>query len=728
MNQIIASASVQKLHKTLFAICLYGFLMLLYSGSAKADSGYRLWLKYDKIQDQQYLRHVKSLTGSIGIAGNSPILKTAANELHRGLQGLLGADLPLIKTDSPASGLVLAGTLSSIPALSNEFKNDLNRLGKEGYIIKSINAGEGKAVVILANTDIGTLYGAFHFLRLVQTGDEIAGIDIKNTPSLQWRMLNHWDNIDGSVERGYAGRSIWKWEELPAKIDQRYIDYARANASIGINGVVLNNVNASPQFLSTKYLQKTAALADVFRPYGIRVFLSANFASPKTLGRLKTADPLDSEVQQWWEDKTNEIYKLIPDFGGFLVKANSEGQPGPQDYGRSHSEGANMMAAALAPHKGILIWRAFVYKSANNDRVKDAYAEFKPLDGSFAPNVFVQIKNGPLDFQPREPFSPLFGAMPKTSQMLEFQITQEYLGFSTHLVYLAPLYKETLQADTYASGKGSTISRIIDGSLQGQRMTGIAGVANIGSDTNWTGHPFAQANWYAFGRLAWDPELSSKEIASEWIKMTLTKDEQAEAVILDMMVNSREVLVNYQSPLGLNTLSSVGHHHGPQPWKRMSFHRADKEGLGFDRTASGSNAVSQYFEPVRNIFENIETCPENLLAWFHHVPWNYRMRSGRTFWEELCFKYYSGAASVKEMQEDWQSVKGQTDPETFEAVGTLLQKQHEEAIWWRDACLLYFGKFSGMPLPAGFEKPVYTEEKLKEREEKIKGTKVYSIN
>jgi len=610
--------------------------------------------------------------------------------------GLLGATLPQQSEAEITPGAVLAGTPETVPLFKTKrYSEKLAKLTEGGYLIENVKIEEGSCVVIVANDDKGVLYGIFGFLKLLQTYSSLSKVDIISSPLVQWRMLNHWDNLDGSIERGYAGKSIWKWEDLPGAMDPRYKDYARADASIGINGVVLNNVNSDPEILDARYLAKVAALANVFRPYGIRVFLSANFGCPKVLGHLKTADPLDPSVIAWWKAKTDEIYKLIPDFGGLLVKANSEGQPGPEDYGRTFAQGANMMADALAPHKGVLIWRAFVYKtSMDKDRAKMAYDAFHSFDGKFRSNVLLQIKNGPLDFQPREPFSPLFGAMPHTTEMMELQITQEYLGHSNAFIYLAPLFKEILESDTYSNGKGSTVAKVIDGSLQGQSITGIAGVANIGDDSDWTGYIFGQANWYAFGRLAWNHELSAEKIAREWIKMTITHDTAAIQVILRMMMSSRETLVDYETPLGLNLLCNKGDHYEPRPEVREYFHKADTTGLGFDRTVTGSNMVGQYFPPVSEAFNDIHSCPEKYLTWFHHVPWNYKMTSGRTLWNELCYKYELGVENVIHMQQQWNSLRSAIEPELFANVQRLLIVQRNEAKKWRDVCLKYFEKYS----------------------------------
>ena len=645
------------------AFFLFLFVRLAFlCQTAFADDGYKLWLKYQKVNDKERLQEYRQIITSVSIAGESNRCRVIHDELKNGLSGLLGKEVSF--GNSNKSGSLIIGTprtSSFIKKLNGFFP--FEKLGKEGYFIKSTMRQGQRTLVIVANNDLGLLYGTFHLLRLMQTHQSIENLDVVSSPRIQYRLLDHWDNLDGSVERGYAGKSLWKWDELPKIIDNRYYDYARANASLGINGSVLNNVNANPNILKTEYLKKIAKLADIFRPYGIHVFLSVNFSSPISgqfaleqnrsggIGELTTSDPLDPEVRHWWEKKVKEIYSLVPDFGGFLVKANSEGMPGPQDYNRTHADGANMLAEALEPYHGIVMWRAFVYNAeVDPDRVKRAYKEFVPLDGKFRNNVFIQAKNGPLDFQPREPVQPLFGAMPKTPLMLELQVTQEYLGHSTHLVYLAPMWKEYFQFDMYSKGQGSTLASIIDGASNHYQMTGIAGVTNIGDDRNWCGHFFAQANWFAYGRLAWDHSLSSEEIADEWITMTISNDSAAVYTIQSMMMGSREACVNYMTPLGLHHIMQVDFHYGPGPqhntgredWRSTYYHRADSIGLGFDRSSTGSNAVSQYFFPLKETFDNVNTCPEKYLLWFHHVRWDFKMKSGKTLWEELCAKYYSG--------------------------------------------------------------------------------------
>ena len=596
----------------------------------------------------------------------------------------------------------------------------IKSLGEDGY---RIAGNKLMGITIQSSTEKGLLYGAYHLLRLQATGKDLGNINLSESPKYDLRILNHWDNLNRTVERGYAGYSLWKWEELPDVKSSRYKEYARANASIGINGTVLNNVNASPNILKIDYLEKIKVLADIFRPYGIKVYLSVNFSSPKVIGGLSDSDPLNPEVRKWWKNKVNEIYRFIPDFGGFLVKANSEGEPGPQDYGRTHADGANMLADALKPYHGIVMWRAFVYAPNGDDRAKQAYDEFVPLDGKFRNNVIIQVKNGPVDFQPREPFTPLFGAMQKTPVMPELQITQEYLGFSNHLVYLGSQWKEFFESDTYCKGSGSTVAKVTDGSIYEQDFSAIAGVANIGEDMNWCGHHFAQANWYAFGRLAWNHTLSPEEIADEWIRQTFSDDVEFINPVKKMMMSSWEVAVSYMMPLGLHHIFAWGHHYGPEPWSEVNgarpdwlpkyYHQADTNGIGFNRTGSGSDAVSQYFSPLKEEFNNIKTCPENLLLWFHHVSWNYKMKDGNILWDELCYKYDTGVQQVREFQKTWDKLEKYVDAERFYHVQERLKIQTRDAVWWKDACLLYFQTFSGLPIPYELERPVHELDELK---------------
>lgn len=570
-----------------------------------------------------------------------------------------------------------------------------------------LNLGEGYMLTdssIIASSSIGVLYGAYDLLRLQETGN-LSHLSKTEKPAVNLRILNHWDNLDGSIERGYAGKSIWKWDEIildkagefkniSKDLRNRLITYARSNASIGINGAVLNNVNASPQMMTSEYLHKVKVIADIFRPYGIRVYLSINFASPMALGYTKTADPLDMKVQLWWKKKAKEIYASIPDFGGFLVKANSEGQPGPGDYHRSHADGANMLADALKPFGGIVMWRSFVYGANHKgeDRVKQAVSEFKYQDGKFRDNVILQSKNGPLDFQPREPYAPIFDNIHQTPQIAELQITQEYLGQSKHLVYLAPMWKEFFRF------------------VSPDKLKGIAGVSNIGDNANWCGHPFSQANWYAFGRLAWNPSISSEEIAHEWLIQTYgCKDERFTKPVEMMMLTSREACVNYMMPLGLHHIFKFDHHYGPEPdgfkaeypleWCPVYYHQADSNGIGFNRSSDGTDAVGQYPEPYRSLYDNLATCPEEYLLWFHHVPWNYRMKSGSTLWEELCMRYNMGVSMVETYRDYWHTSTKEYMKDhitEWEMTDSLLNVQLASAKEWRDVCLKYFQTFSKM--------------------------------
>lgn len=613
-----------------------------------------------------------------------------------------------------------------------ELENNWRGKNVELKIDKSLNLGEGYNIyarpaqqgdniqyeaTITASNPIGLLYGAYELIRLQNTDAYNTGsgnqqnfskaIDETEKPQVGLRILNHWDNLDGSIERGYAGKSIFKWEEIKLgkngkggsiskSLHDRLITYARANASLGINGSVLNNVNASPKMMTAEYINKVKVIANILRPYGIRVYLSINFASPMALGYTKTADPLDKKVQQWWKKKAKEIYAIIPDFGGFLVKANSEGQPGPGDYHRTHADGANMLADAVKPYGGIIMWRSFVYGANHKgeDRVKQAVSEFKGMDGKFRDNVILQSKNGPLDFQPREPYAPIFDNIKQTPQIAELQITQEYLGQSKHLTYLAPMWKEFF------------------GFVNPDRLVGISGVANIGDDANWCGHPFSQANWYAFGRLAWNPSLTAEEIAHEWLVQTYeNQDEKFTKPVEMMMMTSREACVNYMMPLGLHHIFKFDHHYGPEPdgfiasypleWCPVYYHKADAQGIGFDRSSKGTDAVGQYPEPYRSLYDNIETCPEEYLLWFHHVPWTYKMKSGSTLWQELCMKYNMGVAMVEVYRDFWhtsakQYMKGHE--QEWQHTDSLLNVQLENAKEWRNTCLKYFQTFSKMKI------------------------------
>ncbi|MCW3089017.1 MAG: alpha-glucuronidase [Ferruginibacter sp.] len=694
------------------------FILFLPVLKTVAENGYDCWLRYTPVENKQLLQTYKQAISAIQFPGTTEILQAARKELMKGLNRILQSNVAL--TNDPASANLILGAAMLPTDIKASLKSELAKAGTEGFVISSQSIHQRKCIVIAANTDVGVLYGVFHFLRLLQTRQPVNSLQVLSVPRLKLRLLNHWDNLNRTVERGYAGFSIWNWHTLPDYIDQRYIDYARANASIGINGCVLTNVNANATVLTRAYLEKVKALANTFRPYGIKVYLSARFSAPVEIGGLKTADPLDGAVKQWWTDKMNEIYSLIPDFGGFIVKANSEGQPGPQNYGRTHADGANMLADAIAPHHGIIMWRAFVYSNeVPDDRHKQAFSEFVPLDGKFRDNVMVQVKNGAIDFMPREPFHPLFGAMPKTPLMMEFQVTQEYLGQGTHLVYLAPLFKECLDSDTWSKGKGSTVAKVIDGSLDNHELSGLAGVANIGNDIDWTGHPFGQANWYALGRLSWDHALSSEQIAEEWIRMSFNNDIDFVKAVKKMMLSSREIMVKYMNPVGLHHIMATGHHYGPAPWvsnlqrpewNPAYYHKADSMGIGFNRTVTGSNALGQYKPEAAKLWEDIVTCDEKYLLWFHRVPWDHTMKSGRTLWDELCYQYNNGVDSVRWMQNVWEKQKSKIDEQRYHQVNMLLNIQEKEAVWWRNACLLYFQTFSKRPIPANYEKPDQTLE------------------
>ncbi|AUX21900.1 alpha-glucuronidase [Sorangium cellulosum] len=680
-------------------------------GSLPDEDGAALWLRYPELPIPERLAEYQAAFKRVVKSGSGASLDIAEAELVKGLGGLTGG---AVETGAAVEGpgAVVIGTATADLIKDLPLAARLGALGPEGYLVEAADVGGQPAIVVAGNTEVGVLYGAFALLRHAQTHSALAGLPLTSSPRIKHRILNHWDNLDRSVERGYAGRSIWDWSALPGTLSPRYKDYARANASLGINGTVLTNVNANAQVLTPSYLVKVKALADVFRPYGIKVYLTARFSAPREIGNLSTADPTNASVKQWWTSKVNEIYQQIPDFGGFLVKANSEGQPGPQDYGRTHADGANMLADAVAPHGGIVMWRAFVYSDASPpDRIKEAYEEFKPLDGKFRDNVLVQAKNGPLDFQPREPFHPLFGAMPETPLALELQITKEYLGEDTHLAYLGPLYEEVLAADTYADGEGSTVARVIDGSLHGHETTAIAGVSNVGDDVNWTGSHMNQANWYVFGRMAWNPDSSAETIAEEWVRQTFSNDRVVVEPVVQMMMGSHQALVDYMTPLGLVHIMGSDHHYGPAPWvsnlgraewNPVYYHKADANGIGFDRTSSGSNAVAQYFAPVGQAFGSRDTVSDDFLLFFHRVGWKDELSSGRTLWEELVHRYSHGVDEVAVMREAWKSVEGRIDDKRFAEVADFLEIQHYEARWWRDACLAYFGQVSKLQVPSGY--------------------------
>ncbi len=697
-----------------------------YREAAEREDGYRLWLRYERVAEPLRSSYL-GLVSAIRFPADGEVSAAAREELERGLEGLLGEEAFRFEARDGGNGAgasLIVGTLGS-PALADVGipADEADRVGDEGFIIGRRGAaarGGQRPLILAAKSEAGLLYGVFRLLAFMQAHRPIEDFELVSSPSIPLRMLDMWDNLDRTVERGYAGFSIWDWHRLPDLVSPRIADFGRANASVGINAVCPVNVNADALVLREDYLDKVAAIADQLRPYAIRVFLTARFSAPVELGALADADPLSPAVAAWWKERCERIYERIPDFGGFLVKANSEGQPGPQDYGRTHADGANLLAGAVAPYGGIVLWRAFVYGAeVSEDRAKQAYEEFMPLDGAFDDNVIVQVKNGPIDFQPREPIHPLFGAMRKTALALEVQATQEYLGCSTHLAYLGPLFEETLRTDTRQDGQGPTVAAAIDG--RSRKSGAIAAVANVGDDRDWCGHPFAAANWFAFGRLAWDDGSDSQDIAREWTALTFTTGETDTEAIVGMMAASREAVVDYMTPLGLIHIMARDHHYGPGPWVEggrpdwtsVYFHRADGEGLGFDRSATGSDAVSQYAPPLAAVYGERAACPEEFLLYFHHVGWDHLLGSGRTLWDELCLRYQRGVEAVRAMRKTWRSLEGRIDPFRFSRVAALLGVQEKEAVWWKDACLSYFATFSLRPFPAGVEKPEYDLERYR---------------
>lgn len=694
----------------LFAWLLCSCLFLIGPLAVTANDGYKLWLQYYPIT---HAEDVATKMESIHLAGTSPTLDIIRKELGLAYQGFTGKDKGKLKPVPMDQARVIISTTASLEDRLTAGESE--KLGEEGFLIREMEDNSRQITLITAANETGLLYATFKWLQLLQAEREIPEEGLVSVPKIQHRILNHWDNLNRTVERGYAGFSIWNWHRLPHHIDQQYHDYARANAAIGINGTVITNVNANALVLTPTYLEKAAALANVFRPYGIQLYLTARFSAPMEIGGLATADPLDEQVKAWWQQKAAEIYSYIPDFGGFLVKADSEGQPGPHNYGRTQADGANLLAEAVAPHGGIVMWRAFVYSEKTpEDRAKQAYNEFKPLDGEFLDNVIIQVKNGAIDFQPREPFHPLFGAMPNTPLMMEFQITQEYLGQDTHLAFLPVLYQEVLQSDTFVNGEGSLVSKVVDGTLHGYQQTAMAGVANIGTDRNWTGHHFHQANWFGYGRLAWDPDASPDNIADEWIRLTFSNDPGFITPVKKMMLASHEMVVNYMTPLGLHHIMAWSHHYGPGPWvtdrhrddwTSTYYHKANKEGIGFDRTPTGSNALEQYAPELQKEWGNLKTVPEKYLLWFHHVPWNHHLSSGETLWEKMALLYQRGVDAARQNVATWEGLSGNVDEERYAHVLSFLKIQAREAEWWRDACLLYFQQFAGLPLPDGVDKP-----------------------
>ena len=694
---------------------LFSFLLwIVVFFPSYSNDGYKLWLDYQLISNPTTKQEMTDLMSEVFIFGEDPTYDAIRNELNLASQKMI-LKAPSFNTSEETKAQLWLGTRTQISQfLSLTQQVEIKDLGEDGYWMGPIELDGKTHYAIVGNRPIGVLYGVYNLIKSIQTDTFDKTILITDYPKVKLRMLNHWDNLDKTVERGYAGASIWDWHKLPGYVDPRYIEYARANASLGINAVSVTNVNAKAIVLTTDFMKKVKVLADLFRPYGIKVFLTARFSAPIEIGGLDTADPLDPEVKEFWKKKTDEIYSYIPDFGGFLVKANSEGQPGPHEYGRNHADGANMLADALAPHQGLLIWRAFVYShEVDEDRHKQANIEFEPLDGKFKENVILQVKNGAIDFQPREPFHPLFGALKKTQVGMEFQITQEYLGQATQLVFLAPMWEEVLKSQTFTPTANSTVASVIETPVNEKAITLMAGVSNIGTDRNWTGHLFGQANWYAFGKQAWNPEINSDEIADEWIKLTFGQNKGIVEKIRQMMLQSHESALNYMTPLGLHHIMGRSHHYGPAPWvtggradwTSLYYHRADSLGIGFDRTSSGTDALAQYAPEIENEWSDPHQIPEMYLLWFHHVPWDFKLKDGNTLWNGLAYHYDRGVNSVREMQETWKNLQSEIDPEQWDHVNQLLAIQETEAVWWRNACLLYFQTFSQLPFPSEIEQP-----------------------
>ncbi|WP_218781307.1 alpha-glucuronidase family glycosyl hydrolase [Bacillus sp. EB106-08-02-XG196] len=667
---------------------------------------YSAWLQYKKIESQAWSEEYTQWCGGFTVLGESVVIESAKRELILGISSMLGIQ-PSISSEPQQSGLVLADRDS----IGNLVDVDFNQLNDDGYVIKTVTFGQRTTIFLVGKKDKGVLYGTFHLLRLMQNRENLQQLDIVENPKDQLRMLNQWDNMDGSIERGYAGNSIFYKNHQFSDELNRIEDYARLLASVGINGIAINNVNvhqAESHLITSSLLPKVADVAGIFRAYGITTFLSVNYASTIQIGNLPTADPLGSEVREWWKDKAVEIYSYIPDFGGFLVKADSEHRPGPFTYGRNHADGANMLAEALQPFNGIVLWRCFVYnclqdwRDRSTDRARAAYDHFKPLDGQFHSNVILQIKNGPMDFQVREGVSPLFGAMEKTNQMLEFQITQEYTGQQRHLCYLVPQWKEVLDFDTYAKGEGSEVKKVVDGSLFRNRFSGITAVSNIGNDYNWTGHTLAQANLYGFGRLTWNPDLSAEKITDEWIGQTFGDDPLVKELVSRMLLKSWNIYEKYTSPLGVGWMVNPNHHYGPNVdgyeysvWG--TYHFADCEGMGVDRTVkSGTGYTSQYFKENADMYERLETCPDELLLFFHHVPYTHKLKSGKTVIQHIYNTHFEGVEEAEELVETWLQLKDRIDQKRFDDILTRLQEQANHSKEWRDIINTYFYRKSGI--------------------------------
>ncbi len=681
------------------------------TGNPKSTSMYKCWLKYYKLENEKLAGEYKNLLKNIVIRENTAITQSAVNELKRGLAGILGIR-PAVSEVPAKPAFLMLGTLSGNKGIAGVLGNEKQDLGEEGFTIKLLTENGQKQLLVAGKTDRGLLYGVFSLLRLIQTGTELNELPRTEKPVNQLRMVNHWDNIDGSIERGYAGKSIfYKNNKISGNL-ARISDYARMLASVGINAIAINNVNVhkfETLLISDRYIKDAAKLNKIFRNYGIKLFLSINFASPLSIGELSTADPLDKEVRKWWKSRTEYVYSHIPDFGGFLVKADSEGRPGPFTYGRTHADGANMLAEALKPHGGLVIWRCFVYNCLQDwrdrtiDRAKAAYDHFMPLDGTFAENVLLQIKNGPMDFQVREPVSPLIGGLEKTNQVLELQTTQEYTGQQKHLCYLVPMWKEVLDFDTFAKGKGTTVKKIISREVFKNKYGGFATVTNIGDDSNWTGHQMAQANTFGYARLAWDPELTSEEIAESWIRLTYSNDKILVDTIKDMLLGSWRTYENYTSPLGIGWMVNPSHHYGPnvdgyEYDKWGTYHRADHRGIGVDRTVkNGTGYAGQYHKEVAGLYENVETCPEELLLFFHYIPYDYRLKSGETLIQYIYNTHFEGVEQAEELKRKWESLKDKIEEDVFGHIMERLEGQIAHSKEWRDIINTYFFRKTGIP-------------------------------
>ncbi|WP_051572094.1 alpha-glucuronidase family glycosyl hydrolase [Ruminiclostridium cellobioparum] len=681
------------------------------AGNPKSTSMYKCWLKYYKLENKKLSGEYENLLRNIVIKENTAITQSAVNELKRGLAGILGIR-PEISEEPAKPAFLMLGTLSGNKSIAGLLGREKQNLGEEGFIIKLLTENEQKQLLVAGKTDRGLLYGVFSLLRLIQTGTGLDELPRIENPVNQLRMVNHWDNMDGSIERGYAGKSIfYKNNKITGNL-ARIGDYARILASVGINAIAINNVNVhkiETLLITDRYIKDAAKLNEIFRSYGIKLFLSINFASPLSTGELSTADPLDKEVRKWWKNRAEFIYSHMPDFGGFLVKADSEGRPGPFTYGRTHADGANMLAEALKPHGGLVIWRCFVYNCLQDwrdrtiDRAKAAYDHFMPLDGAFAENVLLQIKNGPMDFQVREPVSPLIGGLEKTNQVLELQTTQEYTGQQKHLCYLVPMWKEVLDFDTCAKGRGTSVKKIISREVFKNKYGGFATVTNIGDDTNWTGHQMAQANTFGYARLAWDPELTSEEIAESWIRLTYSNDRILVGTIKDMLLGSWRTYENYTSPLGIGWMVNPNHHYGPnvdgyEYDKWGTYHRADHKGIGVDRTVrNGTGYAGQYHKEVARLYENVETCPEELLLFFHYIPYDYRLKSGETLIQYIYNTHFEGVEQAEELKRKWESLKDKVEEDVFDHVMERLEGQIAHSKEWRDIINTYFFRKTGIP-------------------------------